>query len=220
MVDLQTTGDVMEIDAILTEREREEGIPGGRLEILASIGTAMGVWNIHDLLAASERITTVTLDETALCRDLSIVPDAEFDAFQFARGRMIVETLGATRLPLGITHPLSVLPHEGSEEEMVALVTRAFNSGLRGAICVYPSWVAVCNQAFTPTPDQVSYYTEVRRLFAEGIARGTAAVPYPGGRMIDVPVDERAQLMLDLQKRCEARDEQKLAALAAARTPR
>ena len=64
----------------------------------------------------------------------------------------------------------------------------------------------------------MDFYRETRRLFAEGIARGTAAIPYPGTTMmIDVPVDERARVTLELWERCAARDAEKAAALKKAR---
>ena len=68
------------------------------------------------------------------------------------------------------------------------------------------------NSAFTPTQAQVEYYTQVREVFAQAIAAGTAAVPFHG-RMIDVPVDEWAKVVLEMAAACAARDEQKCAAL-------
>ena len=64
------------------------------------------------------------------------------------------------------------------------------------------------NAVFSPTEEQVSYYTEVRRVFAEGVARGTAAVPFQG-RMIDVPVDEWAKDVLRRAVSCRERDRRK-----------
>ena len=73
------------------------------------------------------------------------------------------------------------------------------------------------NDSFSPTPEQVDYYAEVRNVFAEGVARGTAAVPFRG-RMIDVPVDEWAKVVLARAERCRARDREKMQALERAET--
>jgi citrate lyase beta subunit len=85
-------------------------------------------------------------------------------------------------------------------------------------VCSSPTWVAACNAAFTPSAEQVAYYRAMRAAFAEGVARGTAAVPFPGGRMIDVPVDERAKLVIDWWERCQRRDADKATALARTRS--
>ena len=75
-----------------------------------------------------------------------------------------------------------------------------------------PSWVTPVNAAFTPTADLVAHNKRVREVFAEAVAAGTAAVPLDG-RMIDVPVDEWAKVVLAMAEACDARDAQKLAAL-------
>jgi citrate lyase subunit beta / citryl-CoA lyase len=208
----ESRGDVQEVDGMLQEREREEGIPSGELEIFLQVSSARGIWNVRELLNASRRIACVAIDEANLCRSMDIVPTAEFDPLQFSRGRVIVETLAATRLPLGIGHPLGALPGELNETEgLLQVAERARNTGFKGAVCQLPSWVAACNTAFTPSDEQVAYYREVRQAFAKGVARGTAAVPFPGGRMIDVPVDERAKLVIDWWERCQRRDADKAA---------
>jgi citrate lyase subunit beta / citryl-CoA lyase len=209
----ESARDVEEVAAMLGEREREEGIPNGQLEILLQLDSPRGVWNVRQLVHASARIASVAIDEVRLCRALDIVPSAEFDALSFCRGRVIVETLAAVKLPLGIGHPLGVLPRETEADELSRLAERARNTGFKGAVCASPTWVAACNAAFTPSAEQVAYYRAMREAFAQGVARGTAAVPFPGGRMIDVPVDERAKLVIDWWERCQRRDAQKAAVL-------
>ncbi len=210
--DAESAADVDQVGDILREREREVGIPSGELEIVLLLGTARGIWNVRKLVNASPRTASVAIDEASLAQSMGVAPTAEFDPLSFARGRVIVETLAAVKLPLGIGHPLGALPREQvDEEDFSRLADRARNTGFKGAFCPFPSWVTACNRAFTPSDEQVAYYREVRQAFAKGVARGTAAVPFPGGRMIDVPVDERAKLVIDWWERCQRRDAQKAA---------
>jgi citrate lyase subunit beta/citryl-CoA lyase len=211
----ESAAEIEETDGFLADREREEGIPSGTAEIFLLLGSAKGIWRVRELLNASRRIACVALDEVSLCRSLGIVPTAEFDPLSFSRGRVIVETLAAERLPLGIGHPLGALPRDVDDQELLDSADRARNAGFKGAICPFPGWVATCNAAFTPSKEQMAYYREVRKAFAAGVARGTAAVPFPGGRMIDVPVDERAKLVIDWWERCQRRDAEKAAATRA-----
>jgi citrate lyase beta subunit len=210
--DPETAADIAELDSILSEREREEGLLRGCVEIFPLLGTAGGIWNVREIVTASPRVACVAIDEARLCQSLSIVATDGFDALSFSRGRVIVETLASVKLPMGIIHPLAARPRDVDEDELRQVADRARNSGFKGALCPFPSWVGVCNRAFTPTGEQVAYYREVRKAFAEGVARGTAAVPFPGGRMIDVPVDERAKLVIDWSERCQRRDAEKAAA--------
>jgi citrate lyase subunit beta / citryl-CoA lyase len=205
---------IHEIDLALTEAERNEGLTIGELEIFLVLTSPKAIWNIHQLLLASERVTTVGIDEPRVCAAMGVMPRDDFDPLLFGRGRVIVETLAAFRLPIGMAHPLSSRPREEAPEELLTLATRARNTGFKGTICPYESWVEPCNRAYTPTDEQIDYYREVRAAFAEGVERGTAAVPFRG-RMLDVPVDERAKDMIALWERCRRRDAEKAAALRA-----
>lgn len=210
--DPESAADITELEAILAECEREEGLLAGSQEILPLLGTPRGVWDVREIVNASERIACAVIDEAQLCRSLEIVPTDDFDVLSFSRGRLIVETLAAVKLPLGIGHPLGARPREVDDDKLLRVADRARNSGFKGAFCPFGAWVRACNQAFTPTDEQVAYYRAIRTAFAEGVARGTAAVPFPGGRMIDVPVDERAKLVIDWWERCQRRDAEKAAA--------
>jgi citrate lyase subunit beta / citryl-CoA lyase len=213
----ESAGDVAMAAEVLGERERVEGIPVGKLDLFLLLDSARAVWRVRELVNASPRLSAVALDEPSLHRSLGITPSDDFDTLAFCRGRVIVETLAVTRLPIGIGHPLGARPRELDGQELLRLANQSRNIGFKGALCPFPSWVGLCNQAFSPNEDQIAHYREIRAAFAEGVARGTAAVPFGSGQMIDVPVDERAKLTIDLWERCRRRDAEKAAALAAHR---
>ena len=86
----------------------------------------------------------------------------------------------------------------------------------KGWCAVIPVWVNPVNDAYTPAESLVDYYTQVREVFAQALAAGTAAAPF-AGRMIDVPVDEWAKDVLAMSAACAARDAEKQTALEKAR---
>ena len=177
------------------------------------------MWNIREIVRASDRVSSVGIDELALCQSLGIVPNADFDPFEYAKGRVIIEARASRVQPIGMSHPYGMLPEFDDEGEIARLALRSKNLGFAGAICPDPSWVEHCNRAFAPPEDRLEFYRETRRLFAEGVARGTAAIPYPGTTMmIDVPVDENARVNLELWERCAAREAEKAAAVERARS--
>ena len=61
----------------------------------------------------------------------------------------------------------------------------------------------------------MDFNTQVRDVFAQAIAAGTAAAPF-AGRMIDVPVDEWAKVVIATSTACSQRDAEKQAAVEAA----
>jgi len=214
----ESRADIEQADSILEEMERRRGIASGTLQIIVLLDSGKGVWNVQEIVKASSRVSSVGLDESNLCRNMGIIPTSDFDPFVYAKGRIIVEGRAAKVQPIGMSHPYGVLPQLDGEEEIYRLALKGKNTGFAGTICPYPSWVEPVNRAHTPTEERLDFYRETRRLFAEGIARGTAAIPYPGTTMmIDVPVDERARVTLELWERCAAREAKKAAALQKAR---
>jgi citrate lyase subunit beta/citryl-CoA lyase len=210
----ETAAEVAEIATTLAGFEKERGIADGALSIIVMLDSGKGVWNIRQIITASPRVCSVGLDEAHLCRHLGIVPAPAFDPFVYAKGRVIIEGRAAKKQPVGISHPAGLFPHIDDAEERYQLALRGKNTGFAGMMCPHPAWVEPCNRALTPSSERLEFYRETRRLFAEGIARGTAAIPYPGTTMmIDVPVDERARITLALWERCAARDAEKAAAL-------
>jgi citrate lyase subunit beta / citryl-CoA lyase len=209
----ESAADVARADEIVTALEKQRGIKAGALQFILQLESARGVWDIRAIVKASARVTQCALDERALAADLGFTPLPELDPFDYARGRLSVECTAAKVGAVGMAYPLSVAPRELPAAELHALATKAKNLGMKGVICPYPGWVAPVNAAFTPTPELVVWNRRVREAFAAGVAAGTAAVPLDG-KMIDVPVDEWAIVVLAMAEACAARDAQKQAARA------
>jgi citrate lyase subunit beta/citryl-CoA lyase len=210
---VESAAEVAEAAEIVTTLERQRGIVVGSLCFIVLLESARGVWDIRNIIAASPRVTQVGLDESDLAGDLGIAPLPEYDPFVYARGRLAVEATAAKVNAIGMAYPLSALPRELPEPEIHRLATKARNLGMKGVLCPYPSWVGPVNAAFTPTAELVTWNQRVREAFAAGVAAGTAAVPLDG-KMIDVPVDEWAIVVLATAEACAARDEEKRSAHA------
>ena len=208
---VESAADVAEAAEIVTVLERERGLDVGSIGFIVLIESAAGVWHLRSILTASPRITQAALDERDLAASMGIAVDPEYDPFVYARGRLAVEATAAKIAAVGMVYPMSVQPREASDADIHALATKARNSGMKGVICPYPSWVWPVNAAFTPTEELVVWNRRVREAFAAGVAAGTAAVPLDG-RMIDVPVDEWAIVVLATADACAARDAEKAAA--------
>jgi citrate lyase subunit beta / citryl-CoA lyase len=205
---VESAADVTEVADILRDLERQRGLEVGSLQLIVLLESALGVWNIREIVTASPRVTQVGLGESDLCRSLGITATEEDDPFVYARGRVVIEGIAAGVQPIGMAFPLSLTPRLLPPDDLLRLATMARNLGFKGTICPHPSWIDPVNAAFSPTPEQVTYYTKVREVFAEGVARGTAAVPLDG-KMIDIPVDEWAKAVLQLAALCQARDQAK-----------
>jgi len=209
--------DVVAAAEAVTALERSRGIVVGSLRFILMLESARAVWDVRSIVSASPRVSQVGLDEPALAASLGFVPQphVELDPFVYARGRVVTEAIAARVAPIGMSYPLSITAREAVDAEIHAAATKAKNLGLKGVLCPHASWIAPVNAAFTPTQELVHYNKRVREAFAAGVAAGTAAVPLDG-RMIDVPVDEWAIVVLAMAEACAQRDAQKREALARA----
>jgi len=199
--------------AKLEALELERGILQGSLEIDLEITTAQGVWNSLEIARASSRIETLTINEQALYANLDIPfqTTLEVEPIEFIKGQIITVATAVNGQAQGMSYPLCITQKEVDEARLKRAILRARDTGFKGALCAHPSWVKLCNEGFRPSADEVEYYKEVRQVFAEGLKRGLASVPL-NGKMIDVPVDLRAEVYLEWADRVALRDQQKIQA--------
>ena len=80
------------------------------------------------------------------------------------------------------------------------LIVRAKALGFTGAVLIHPSHVKVANESFTPTPEEVDYYTGLIDAMKQAEANGDAAVRYQG-IMIDYAMLPKANGLLQEAKR-------------------
>ena len=210
---VESAADGADAAEIMTHLERERQIPEGSLQLILMLGSAAGVWNIRSIVTGNPRVSQIGLDERDLAASLGFEPLPELDPFEYARGRIAFEATAAKVGAIGMAYPFSAKPELAKASDVHAAATRARNSGMKGVLCPYPEWVEPVNAAFTPTEELVTWNRRVREAFAAGVAAGTAAVPLDG-RMIDVPVDEWAIVVIATAEACAARDAEKKAALA------
>jgi len=208
---IESAAEVREAADALTALERSRGIAVGSLAFIVEIESARAVWDIRAILTASPRVSQMGLNEAALAANLGFEPQDDLDPFEYARGRLVIEGIATGVAPIGMCYPLSVHPREDDATVIHAAAMKAKNLGLKGIVCPYASWVAPVNRAFTPTEELVLWNRRVREAFAAGVAAGTAAVPLDG-KMIDVPVDEWAIVVLAMAEACAKRDAEKQAA--------
>lgn len=208
---VESAAEVIEAANLLADMERRRGLHVGSLQLILVLESGRGIWDIREIVNASPRVTQVGLDESDLASTLGINPDPDHDPFVYARGRLVVEAIAAQKQPIGVVNPLGTHPSLLSRDDMFQKATDSKNLGFKGIVCPHPSWVGPVNAAFTPSEELVTWNRRVREVFAEGVAAGTAAVPLDG-KMIDVPVDEWAKVVLAMADACAARDAEKQAA--------
>src|SRR4029077_18280549 len=74
-------------------------------------------------------------------------------------------------------------------------IKRSRKFGFAGGTCVHPSQVAILNEGYGYSADDVDRARRMIATYDDAMAKGLGAVTFEG-KMIDVPVVERAQNVL------------------------
>jgi citrate lyase subunit beta/citryl-CoA lyase len=90
--------------------------------------------------------------------------------------------------------------------------SRAAQLGCEGASCIHPDQVKVLNEVFSPDPAKVEHARSVVTAFEKGLKDGTASISV-SGQMVDIPVYQRAQALLELKQGIDDLEERKTQAL-------
>ncbi|MEM9467588.1 MAG: CoA ester lyase [Actinomycetota bacterium] len=67
--------------------------------------------------------------------------------------------------------------------------------GFGGKLCIHPAQVAIANDSFLPSPEEVDRARRLLAAYDEGIAQGVASIAFEG-QMVDEPVAVQARRIL------------------------
>ena len=84
-------------------------------------------------------------------------------------------------------------------------IRRSRRFGFIGASVIHPSQVPILNEEFRPSAEEVDHARRVVAAYGKALAEGVGAVTVEG-KMIDVPVVERARLLLERDAAVTARE--------------
>ena len=155
-----------------------------RLDVIALIESAGGVVGAQAIAACP---ATVRLAFGAVDFALDIDASESRNALLAARSFLVLASRAA-----GKPAPIDSVTTALSPAVAAADALHARELGFGGKLCIHPRQVGPVSAAFRPTEDEVSAARAVLRA-----ARASDGVTTIGGRMIDRPVIERAQRIVE-----------------------
>jgi citrate lyase subunit beta/citryl-CoA lyase len=191
--------DLRDLDVLLREAETARGIRPGGVRTIALIESAMGLLRCEEIARASDRLLALSAGGEDYTAELGVPRDARTAALAHLR-YTIVEVATAYGL-LPIDTPFT---DTRDADGLLADALLARSVGFKGKYVIHPGQVEAVNEAFAPSPDEI---TEARRVVAaakRGSRRGRGSVSLDG-RMIDAPVVERARRLLAAAEAVAAR---------------
>jgi citrate lyase subunit beta / citryl-CoA lyase len=187
--------DVHKLSIALHHAEEKTGTGKGatRIIVIASEVPA-SLLSLQSYVGASARLEGLTWGAEDLSAALGARSNREADGrtwrsvYRMARDLCLVTAVAAGVQPID-----TVFVNFRDEEGLRAEAREAADDGFTSKMAIHPNQVAAINEAFTPTPDQVSLAEKTIAAFAANPEAGALALE---GQMIDKAHVRRAERIL------------------------
>ncbi len=208
----ESTDEIRILDRLIAEREMARGIPVGSVQLALAIETALGQHHALEIATASPRAVEICFAAEDYCLDMDIEPTR--DGRELFLGKM--EMLSVARLAGVNAFGLMASGTDFSDTDRIArLAHEARLVGYKGSSCYHPNQVQPLNEGFSFSPEEIEYSRRVIATLEAAEAEGRDAVALDG-KMIDIPIAERARRMLARADAIASMETRKRAALEAA----
>ncbi|MFC3226964.1 HpcH/HpaI aldolase/citrate lyase family protein [Marinibaculum pumilum] len=208
-----TAADIYAVDMLLTQIETAKGFTK-RIGLEAIIETALGMQNIEQIAAASPRLESLhfgVADYAASTRartvniggpnpDYGVLSDPDGDGnrqfywgdmWHYAINRMVIAARANGLRP--IDGPFGDF---SDPEGYKAQARRAAILGCEGKWAIHPSQIALANEVFAPSADEVAKARAILKAMEDAQAAGQGAVALDG-KLIDNASIKQARVIVD-----------------------
>ncbi|MER8996024.1 CoA ester lyase [Mesorhizobium sp. M0678] len=183
---------VSEIANAVSDLERERNLPLGRIRFLAQIETPGALQRLAAIASAHPRMIAMALGPEDFSAAVGGAP--EFDLLLTPNLSVLFAARAAGLLPLGFIGSIGEFSDTHKLREVAAHARRL---GFAGALAIHPTQVAIFNEAFSPSAQEVEWARDVVAAENNAASRGLSAFSL-NGKMIDPPVVRRAHEILAL----------------------
>ena len=185
---VQSAAEVVALDLLLTQIERNSGLPPGHIGIEAQIETARGLINVEEICAASPRLETIIFGPADFAASIEMpvltggvaIPEYPGDHFHYVFSKILMA--GRANGLQVIDGPfLKVRDHDALREFSM----RARMLGYDGKWALTPDQALILNEVFSPTQEQFDHawdILEAYRVATEEEHKGSVMF---GDEMID-----------------------------------
>ena len=185
---------------IVAELELERGMTPGATKLVALVETAGAFFRMEEIARAHPRLVGLSVGAEDFALALGMLPEAE--GLFYPKQHMIIAARAAGILPLGF---LGTVADFRDLDAFRATIRRSRRLGFAGASCIHPSQVPFLNEEYRPSPEEVAAAERAVAAYDSAVAAGIGAIELDG-KMIDVPVVERAKQVLTRHRAILARE--------------
>lgn len=188
--------DVLRYDALLDHFERRNGVTG--LQYVIPVETVLAIQNCREIALASPRVGAMigpTAEHADIAREVGFEFTPQGLETLYLRSRVLLACREA-----GI-HALTALWERLDDlDGLRTFAEFGRQLGFRGMVAIHPKHVAVINDVFSPTDEQIAFYDGMVAAYEEAATSGVGALRYLGLH-IDKAHYDKAVLWLERARR-------------------
>jgi citrate lyase subunit beta/citryl-CoA lyase len=191
MPKVESADEVRRLAGRIATAEARAGLPRGHTRLVPLIESARGWLGMDAIAGAGPRVVALSMGSEDFCADVGMEPSEE--TLLGPKQQLIITAKANGLLALGVVGvATSFADHEG----YLAMARRSRRFGFDGSSAVHPSQVALLNEAFSPTAEEVAQAQRIVQASTQALEAGKGAFAIEG-KMIDAPIVARAQAVLD-----------------------
>jgi citrate lyase subunit beta/citryl-CoA lyase len=214
----ESAEEIQRIDRLVTQLEKERGLPAGKIYFDIIVETALGVENIESIAKASPRTAHMNIGQGDLSVSMGFPRFIElnFQQYFYAENRLLYAARAAKvqAHSLGAQNGVDFTDISMGEEAMLQACWHAQWMGFMGASIIHPGWVHAANEGFKPPQKDLDMARKVKAALDEAYAQGEGSVTVDG-RMYDVANMKHVNYILERAEAITRREAEKTAALNA-----
>lgn len=190
--------DIITLDGLITHFERRNGVKHGTVEIIVSLETAQAYASCEGYFEASPRVATLfagTAKDADVSRSIGFqfTPQGLETLYLRSRAQLAVRAVGKPSSWVGVWQDLQ--DPEGAR----AFAEHNRTLGFTTMVLIHPSHIALANEVFSPSQQEVIFYQGMIDAFELAEAQGHAAAVYEG-QHIDYAHIKTARQVIELHK--------------------
>jgi citrate lyase subunit beta/citryl-CoA lyase len=189
--------ELAELDQALSGLEQEAGLTPGSIATPLLLETAPGMRNAYDIAMANPRVGMILMSAGPggdAARAIGYQWSKQGTETLYLRSKLVLDARAAGVTPL-INSWYDVADLDGLARD--ARLNRSL--GYSGMALIHPSHVAVVNEIFSPTEQDVAFFRGLLAAFEEAERQGHAAVVYEGD-MVDYAMAQTAREFLEFAR--------------------
>ena len=179
------------LDELIGEVEAQRGLPIGHTKLVPLVESAAAWPRLGEIALASPRIVALNMGAEDLALDCGM--EADVETLLLPKQQLVFAAAAAGILALGVIGSTTNIDDEAAFR---ANVRRSRRFGFSGSSCIHPTQVAILNELFSPSPEELEQSRRVVAALEQAERDGHGAVALDG-RMIDAPIAARARRLLE-----------------------